>query len=79
MPLTYLSGEEIRRGDRVLYHGEPGVIEFIAEVGDPETAWYVENFGGGCMIIASGFGRVFVSEPDEDLELVARDNPQATS
>jgi len=75
MPLTYLSGEEIRGGDRVLYHGEAGTVEFIAKAEDPETAWRVENFGGGCMIIASGFGRVFVSEPDEDLELVARDAP----
>jgi len=76
--LTYLSGEEILRGDRVLYHGEPGLIEFIAEEGDPETAWYVETFGGRCMILTSDMGPVFVSRPDEDLELVARDGPAST-
>jgi hypothetical protein len=73
--VTYLSGDEIRSGDRVLYHGESGFVEFVAKAGDPETRWYVETFGGGCMIVAQGFGRVFVSQPDEDLELVGRDVP----
>ena len=77
MPLAYSSGEEIRPGDSILYHGEPGEIEFIAQPGDPETGWYVEQFGAGCMILARGFGRVFISEPDEDLELVARGLPQS--
>jgi hypothetical protein len=30
MPFTYQSGEEIQRGDRVLFHDEPGEIEFVA-------------------------------------------------
>ena len=72
MALTYSTGEEIRTGDRVLYHGESGQVEFVAELKDPETAWYFDQFGGGCMILAPGFGRVFISEADEDLELVAR-------
>jgi hypothetical protein len=72
MPLTYSSGE-VRSGDRVLYHGEPGQVEFVAKRGDPETSWYVEQFGGGCMILAPSFGRVFLSEAEEDLEFVARD------
>ena len=71
--VTYLSGDEIQPGDRVLYHGDAGVVEFIASAGDPETAWYVQQFGRGCMINADGWSRVFVSEPDEDLELVSRD------
>ncbi|HEV2447488.1 MAG TPA: hypothetical protein VGS58_16270 [Candidatus Sulfopaludibacter sp.] len=75
MSLSYLSGEEIRQGDRVLYHGEPGQVEFVAQAGDPQTSWYVGQFGGGCMILTPSFGRVFVSEPDEDLEFVSRDHP----
>jgi hypothetical protein len=71
--VTYLSGDEIQPGDHVLYHGESGCVEFVAKAGDPETSWYVETFGGGCMIVAQSFGRIFVSEPDEDLELVGRD------
>jgi hypothetical protein len=49
MPFTYQSGEEIRKGDRVLFHAEPGEIEFVADaiIGDPETEWYVEQYGGG--------------------------------
>jgi hypothetical protein len=75
MSLTYLSGEEIQSGDRILYHGEPGQVEFVAKEGDPLTGWCVEQFGGGCMILTPSFGRVFVSkaDEDEDLEFVARD------
>jgi hypothetical protein len=72
MPLTYSTGEEIRSGDRVVYHGESGQVEFVATCGNPETAWYVDQFGGGCMILAPSFGRVFVSKADEDLEFVTR-------
>jgi hypothetical protein len=60
MPLTYVSGEPVMKGDRIRYHGEPGEVEFIAEGNDPDTAWYVENFGEGCMITAAGFGSVYV-------------------
>jgi hypothetical protein len=74
MSLKYGSGEEIQAGDRVLYASEPGQIEFVAKAEDPETVWYVEQFGGSCMILAPSFGRVFVSDPhdDEDLEFVSR-------
>ena len=75
MLLKYQSGEEVQAGDQILYHLEPGQIEFVARLNDPATAWYVEQFGGGCMVLASSFGRVFVSKPheDEDLEFVSRD------
>lgn len=70
MLLTYASGEQVHAGDRVLYHGEAGQIEFIAAPGD----WEFEQFGGGCMILAPSFGLVFEYKPDEaeDLELVSR-------
>lgn len=73
MPLTYVSGEEIRSGDRVLYHGEPAQVEFVANRGDAQSAWYLEQCGEGCMILAPSFGRVFAANDDEDLEFVARD------
>lgn len=77
MPLKYGSGEEIQAGDRVLYASEPSQIEFVATAENSDTAWYVEQFGGGCMILAPSFGRVFVSDPqsDEDLEFVCRQQP----
>ena len=73
MPLTYLSGPEIQPGDHVRYHGEPGRIEFLAKSGDPQTGWYFDQFGAGCMLVTPGFGRVFVNKPDEDLEFVSRE------
>ena len=29
--MKYQSGQEIRKGDKVLFHGEPGEIDFIVE------------------------------------------------
>jgi len=78
--LKYQSGEEIRKGDRVLMHGEAGEIELVAsEPGDQETNWYVEQYGGGVMIRESepkAFGRIFIPagqlDETEDLQFVAR-------
>ena len=77
MPFVYQSGEEIRKGDRITFHGEPGEIEFVAfpQVSDPETDWYVREYGGGVMILEhKHFGRCFLAETEtaEDLEFVSR-------
>jgi hypothetical protein len=29
MAFVYQSGEEVKSGDRVTYHGEPGEVEFV--------------------------------------------------
>jgi len=75
MPFRYRSGEEIRTGDRILYNSEPGTIDFVATPQDSRYTWYVEQYGGGCMILVAPFGSRFVSNPheDEDLDLVSRD------
>lgn len=77
MPLKYRSGEDVLPGDRISYDSEPGEIEFVATADDPETRWYVEEYGGGCMIRVSPFGSLFVSDPqkDDDLEFVCRSQP----
>jgi len=77
MPLKYQSGEEIRKGDRVLFHESPGVVELVADplVRDPETDWYVQEYGGGVMVLQPGdFGRCFISDTEdaEDLVLESR-------
>ena len=78
-PLRFLSGEEIRRGDRVLFHGHQAQIAFVAsELDDPENAWYVQEYGGGVMVddpAISGCTFIPVDQLKdyEDLELVARD------
>jgi len=74
---TYHSGQEIRKGDRVLYHDEPGEIEFVADplVADVKTTCYVQEHGGGVMVIEpKHFGHVFISDTqnDEDLIFVSR-------
>lgn len=74
---AYRSGEDVREGDHVRYHGESGSVEFVAseKVGDPSRDWLVEEFpGGGLMINAKSFGPVFLSADDIDeyLELIGR-------
>jgi hypothetical protein len=73
LPYCYRSGEEIRKGDRVLFHGEPGEIEFVADrlTSDPELDWHVSELAGGVMIIEPKiFGRAFLSETHEEEDLV---------
>lgn len=82
LPL-YLSGEEVKSGDQIRFHGEPGEVEFVvtALTGDSSMDWYVEEHpGGGVMITAKGFGSVFLPTGaiDERLEFVSRRNSSAT-
>jgi hypothetical protein len=79
MTLKYQSGEEINKGDRVLFHGEPGEVEFVVDENTQDLAldWYRREFGGGVMIREpKHFGAAFIqakSLPEtEDLEFVAR-------
>jgi hypothetical protein len=76
VPLSYQSGERIRPGDRVRIHGEAAEIESVHDpLEDPED-WYVQQYGGGVMVLAPGvFGRLFIKIPVgdcEDLEFVSR-------
>jgi hypothetical protein len=77
MALKYRSGVQIKKGDHVLHHGTPGQIEFVAhDPGNPETDWYVQEYGGGIMILDAVAGRTFTTadsiDDDEDLEFVSR-------
>jgi len=73
MTLFYQSGEEVRKGDRVTYFGNPGEIEVVADalVGDAEVDYYVEEIGRGVLIREPKiYGRVFVEATDIGDELV---------
>ena len=75
--LTYQTGDEIRRGDRVTYGGNAGSIGLVVEgpTGDPEADWLFENHGAGIMVVEpTTFGRVYLHAPhdEEDLLFVAR-------
>jgi hypothetical protein len=78
--LKYRSGEEILKGDRVLFHGNPAEVELAAcDPNEPEDEWYMKEFGGGVMILDPAvFGRAFIAAEElddyEDLEFVSRAN-----
>ena len=63
------------KGDRVLYDGKPGEIEFVVDPDrDPED-WYVTEFGGGVMLVVPNvYGRIFMThtQDEEDLGFVSR-------
>jgi hypothetical protein len=74
----YRSGEEILKGDKVLFHGNAAEIELVAyDPSDPEAEWYVKEFGGGVLISDPMVsGRSFIRSDSlseyEDLEFVSR-------
>jgi hypothetical protein len=79
MALKYQSGEEIKKGDRVRFHGESAEVEFVVDelTGDAALDWYMNEFSGGVMIWEpKHFGSAFIqadSLPEtEDLEFLAR-------
>jgi hypothetical protein len=77
MPLKYQSGQEIRKGDRVTFHGEPGEIEYVVNglVGDPAMDWNFNENGPGVLVREPKvFGRAYICATDncEDLVFVSR-------
>ena len=76
--LKYRSGQDIRKGDRVLFHGNPAEIELVAyDPNDPDTAWHLSEYDGGVLVSdLMVSGRTFIPrdqlEEYEDLEFVAR-------
>lgn len=75
MAFAYRTGEKVHGGDFIAYHGNPGQVEFVVEqrTGNASINWFLdENPGGGYMIQAEGWGRVFLTGTDEDLEFFRR-------
>jgi hypothetical protein len=78
MILKYRSGEEIRKGDRVLFHGNAAEVGLVAcNPNDPDAAWHMQEFGGGVLILDPIVsGRTFIPHDQldecEDLEFVSR-------
>jgi len=78
--LKYRSGEEIKKGDRVLFHGNPAEVQLVAcdtDDTDPAVAWYMKEFGGGVLISdPKASGRTFIRSSSlddyEDLEFKSR-------
>jgi hypothetical protein len=73
--LLYQSGEAILRGDHVLLHGLPAVVEFVLSGVNDTAEWGA--CGPGVMIAEPAqFGHLFLQAQDlqdyEDLELVSR-------
>jgi hypothetical protein len=76
--LRYRSGEEIKKGDRILFHREPAEIELVAsDPENPEARWHMQEFGGGVLVREPGepnptFIRADSIDEYEDLEFVSR-------
>jgi hypothetical protein len=65
LTLKYRTGEEIRKGDRVRFHGNPAAVELVSfdpNDPNPEVAWHMKEFGGG----------VLISDPMVSAELLSR-------
>jgi hypothetical protein len=80
--LRYRSGEEIKKGDCVLFHLGSAEIELVAcDPDDPATTWYVEEFGGGVLIREPNdpnltFVPAYQLPEHADLEFVSRSESQ---
>ncbi|HEY1755914.1 MAG TPA: hypothetical protein VGG72_10995 [Bryobacteraceae bacterium] len=75
MSIFYQSGEQVRTGDKIVYGGSPGQVEYVVEVptGDPAMDWHLTHSpNGGIMIKTIEMGRVFLESEDPDLDLVSR-------
>ena len=70
---TYLTGEEIKKGDHVCIGEYEGIVEEIVMEGCPdwEVFWKNET-GEGIMLIGPKFGRMFNDFHDEDLNFIKR-------
>ena len=75
--MRYRSGQEIKKGNLVLFPGNSAEVEFVASADDRQYAWYVQEYGGDVMVfdpIVSG--RTFVPAEQlpgyEGLEFVSR-------
>lgn len=79
MPIFYQSREEVRPGDKIVYAGSPGNVEFVVEspTGDPAIDGHLTHSpNGGFMIKTAAMGFVFLdnvdNNADEDLDFVSR-------
>jgi len=75
--MLYPTGEEIKKGDRVLLHGEAGEIDLVQDGENNPEAWPEAKDGRGIMISEPKiFGYLFLKEADigdyEDLEFISR-------
>jgi hypothetical protein len=63
MVLRYQSGEEIKTGDRVLFHRNPATVEFVASApATAEAAWFIDTYGGVMILDPLCSGRTFITD-----------------
>ena len=63
--MKYKSGQEIQKGDKVLFHGEPAEIECVVDglTGDAVLDWNMRENGPGVMIHEPKFfGHVYIRD-----------------
>jgi hypothetical protein len=77
----YLSGDDIRAGDRVRWADWTGVVVFVLGTGSFAPGYTPANWSylsRGFMVDYDQAGLVFSEQSDEDLELLARCKSAAT-
>jgi len=74
MPLKYPSGEEILKGDRVRFFGEPGEVVMVVDglVGEGENDWHMKEHGPGVMVREPKYFGVAYITTFEKLDFVGR-------
>jgi hypothetical protein len=73
-PLPTSPENEVREGDRIIYAGSLGEVEFVVTetTGDAALDWYLTHSpDGGFMIQNATMGFVFLDGVDEDPDFVS--------
>jgi hypothetical protein len=48
--LKYRTGEGIKKGNQLFFHGNPAEVELVAcDPDDHDAAWHMKEFGGGVL------------------------------
>ncbi len=68
VPFFYQSGEQIKVGDRVRFHGEPAEIESVHDPVEAPDDSFVTTYGGGVMVVQPMIGRAFIDAPVTDYD-----------
>jgi hypothetical protein len=81
LPFTYQTGDNVREGDKIVFQGEPGQVEFVASAssGTPEQKRYAEQHPKGILITTAKGSSIFLTNDHDvkDLVFISREEESA--